>query len=682
MVSRNPRDVRREAVALRREIRRHDRLYYVEAAPEISDAEYDRIFRRLRDIEREHPEIVTPDSPTRRVGGEPLAAFRTVRHGEAMLSLDNTYAVEEVVEFDGRVRRGLQVERVEYTVEPKIDGVAVGLRYVDGRFDLGATRGDGLQGDDITANLRTVRSVPLALEVTSPPALLEIRGEVYMRERELAALNEERVEQGKAAFANTRNATAGSLKQLDPRVVASRPLRFVAHGLGAQRGTRFATHGELADTFESWGVPVARPQWICRDIEEAIERIRRLEGKRSTLPFPIDGAVVKVNRISLREELGATLRSHRWAVAYKYAAEQAVTRLLDITVQVGRTGVLTPVAELEPVPLAGSTISRATLHNEEDLQRKDVRIGDWVTIEKAGEVIPAVMGPLKDRRTGGEKRFRMPRACPVCGGPVVRVEGEVAIRCGNVACPAQLKRRILHFGSRNAMDIEGLGKKLTDQLVDTGLVRDAADLYGLDADALAGLDRMGPQSAANLVDAIRASREQGLERVLLALGIPLVGERAASVLAAHYGGIDGLTAATVEELEAIEEIGPGIAEAVRTFFDNAANREVVANLEAAGILMSPKARTPSGANAPLAGTTFVLTGTLERWTRSEASEQIRDLGGTVAGSVSGKTDYVVAGDSPGSKLARAEKLGVRILDETALADLLDAARTGAHGKVD
>ncbi len=667
-----PAHVRRRVEELRREIRRHDRLYYVEAAPEISDQAYDALFHELQRLEREYPELDSPDSPTHRVGGEPIEGFREIEHDVPMLSLDNTYSFQELRDFDGRVRRALGATSVEYCVEPKIDGVAVSLRYDGGRFVAGATRGNGRRGDDITGNLRTIRAIPLQLETKDPPERIEIRGEVYMRDDDFRRLNEQREKEGETPFANSRNATAGSLKQLDPRIVAQRPLRFRAHGLGALRGAAFERYSEFIRTIRGWGIPTNDPLWICEGIEEVLRRIEELDSLRDGLGFPIDGAVVKVDRTELHDLLGATSHSPRWAIAYKYAAEQAVTRLREITVQVGRTGVLTPVAELEPVALAGSTISRATLHNEEEIERKDIRIGDWVIIEKAGEVIPAVVAPLPDRRTGKERKFRMPKSCPVCGARVAKDPDGVAVRCTNLSCPAQIKRRILYYGARNAMDIEGLGTQIVDQLVERGWVRDPSDLYELKAEDLQQLERMGPQSAANLVRAIGESRDRGLVRLLVALGIPHVGERAARLLAERYGSLDRIARAKPEELEAVEEIGPVIAASVHRFLSQPQNRRVVEKLRRAGVRMETAQAAQPRSDA-FRGMTFVLTGTLERWTREEASELIRSFGGKVSGGVSGKTTWVVAGEAPGSKLDRARQLGVGILSETEFVDLLRRA---------
>ncbi len=660
---------------LRREIERHNDLYYNQAQPEISDREYDALYQELEQRESQFPDLITPDSPTQRVGGRPLEAFESVRHAVPMMSLSNTYSKDALRKYDTRIRKRVPDESFGYILEPKIDGVAVNLRYENGRLVLGATRGDGETGDDITANLKTVRSIPLKLKRRKNiPNVLEVRGEVYMTKDGFARLNRQREEDGQTAFANPRNATAGSLKQLDPRIVAKRPLDALFYSVGELDGASFDTHKELLDSLKSFGLRSHDRIWLCKSIDEALDALDELENKRHDFPFEIDGGVIKVNERTLYDTLGFTAKSPRWAIAYKYEAEQGETTLRDITVQVGRTGVLTPVAELEPVKVAGSTISRATLHNEDEIRRKDIRIGDRVYVEKAGEVIPAVAGVNKKARTGKEKTFRMPEKCPVCGEPATKREGEVALRCENLQCPAQIKQWLRHFASRGAMDIEGLGDALIEQLVDQELIESVADLYRLKKDDLLKLERMGDKSAQNLLDGINESKKRDFWRVLFALGIRHVGARSAQTLEERFPDIDTLMKASTEELDAIPDIGEVVARSIHEFFRNPRNRKVIEELKEAGITLKSK-RQSAPASSALKGKTFVLTGTLERFTRDEASETIRALGGSVSSSVSGKTDFVVAGENPGSKLDKANELGVAVLDEKAFRKLI--GETGA-----
>jgi len=656
--------------ALAAEIERHNRLYYVEARPEIDDRAYDALLRELADLEAAWPDLAAPDSPTRRVGGAPLAEFAGVEHSAPMLSLSNTYNVGEVREFDRRVRAAIAPRTAAYVVEPKIDGLAVSCRFEAGVFRRGATRGDGRVGDDITANLRTIRALPLRLPGPAPD-VLEARGEVYMPKEGFAQLNREREEAGEEPFANPRNAAAGSLKLLDPALVARRPLAIVFYGVGECRGVEFATQTDLLERLRAWGLPIPPRYWRCPDIEAVERALEELRALRHSFPFDMDGAVIKLEDRSLYEALGATAKSPRWAIAYKYEPERAETTLRAIAVQVGRTGVLTPVAELEPVALAGSIVSRATLHNADEIRRKDIRIGDRVWVEKAGDVIPAIVAVNAAARTGRETPFEMPAACPACGGPVGRREGEVALRCENLQCPAQLKRWLRHYAGRGAMDIEGLGEAVVDQLVERRMVETPAGLYALKADALATLDRMGAKSAENLVAAIAASRQRDLWRVIHALGIRHVGARSAQLLEERFAGLDELMAADEATLTAIPEIGPIVAGAIRNYFADERNRRFVEQLAAAGVRMT-RAERPAG-EAPWRGRQFVLTGALERMSRERAAERIRALGGAVSGSVSKKTHYVVAGSDPGSKLDRARALGVPILDEAAFLKLLREA---------
>src|SRR5881296_39663 len=667
-MARASRDVRQEVERLRREIEHHNYRYYVLDDPLVSDAEYDTLFRRLEQLEAEHPELASPDSPTERVGAMPLEKFETVRHRHPMLSLNNIATREEMAEFDARIRKFLNLERVEYVGEPKIDGVAVELVYEDGVLATGSTRGDGVVGENVTPNIRTIRSVPLRLQRGSKPVpeLLEVRGEVFLPIEAFRRLNREREEAGQPVFANPRNAAAGSLKQLDPRVTASRPLALVCHGVGEMRGVKLSRHGEALEAFQGWGLrPVPRTR-VLDSLDAAGGFYADLERARDSLPYEIDGIVVKVNDVGLQRRLGEISRAPRWAVAWKFKPRQATTRIVNIFPSVGRTGVLTPVAELEPVQVGGVTVRNASLHNMDEVERKDVRVGDTVLLERAGDVIPYVVKVVTERRTGREKRFHMPAVCPVCGAKVVRAEGEVAYRCIGLACPAKLKQQLRFFGARGAMDIEGLGEKLVDQLVDRGLVRDVADLYRLDTDTFASLERMGKKSAANLRAELERSTQTTLPRLLVALGIRQVGEATAKALAEHFGTLERLMDATEEELQEVRDVGPEVAASIRGFFAEKQNRKVIQKLLAAGVRPAAVAR-PKG---PLAGKKFVLTGTLETMTRPEAQRRIEALGGRVQSSVSKETDYVVAGADPGSKLAKAKALGVRTLEEKAFVKLL------------
>jgi DNA ligase (NAD+) len=674
--------VEREAARLRDEINRHNRLYYVEAAPEISDKEYDLLLKRLEAIEAAHPELVSPDSPTQRVGGEPIGGFRQVEHAVPMLSIDNTYNEDEVREWDARVRRGLtEGEAVRYVVELKVDGVAVSLRYEGGKFVLGATRGDGYRGDDVTQNLRTVRGIPLALG-DHPPEVLEVRGEVYMPNSELARLNDLRREAGEAPFANPRNATAGSLKLLDPRLCARRRLLFVAHGLGEARGLLLKSFSKVLEAIKGWGVPVTPHTAVYDSIEPVLEHARAWADRRNALDFQTDGLVVKVDDLGQRERLGARSKSPRWVIAYKYEAEQAISRVLGITVQVGKTGKLTPVAELAPVQLAGTTVRRATLHNADEIARKDVRVGDAVVIQKAGEIIPQVVRVEADSRTGDETPFAFPAHCPSCGAPADRAEEEVDFRCTNTpsGCPAQLKEWVRYYASRDAMDVEGLGEKLIDQLVDGGLVRSLADVYRLDESTLAGLERMGKKSAKNLVAALEGSKGRTLDRFVTGLAIRHVGTRVAEILAERFQTLDALRVATLEDLLAVPGLGPVVASSVHEFFQNPEHHRQIDDLLSVGVRPAPVRADPvARAGLPLAGKTFVITGTLPNRTRPEAEAFIKRAGGKVTGSVSKSTSYLVAGEEAGSKLDKARQLGVAILSEAQLERLAAGEPIGAPG---
>ena len=651
---------------LREEIEFHNYRYYVLDDPVVSDAEYDALMRELVELEAEHPELVTPDSPTQRVGAAPAEAFAPVVHRSPMMSLANVYSMEELRAFDARVRKALGGEPVEYVAELKIDGLAVSLVYEEGRFVRGATRGDGTTGEDVTHNLRTIRSIPMRLRL-GPPVSIDVRGEVYMIRREFHKLNEERRASGEPLFANPRNAAAGSLRQLDPKVTAARPLDVFVYGIGYMSGAGGAapeTHLEALGLLKEAGFRTNPNTRLCRTIDEVVDYCAHWGERRDTLDYEIDGVVVKVNSLAQQERLGATARSPRWAVAYKFPARQATTKVRDIIVQVGRTGTLTPVAVLDPVELAGSTVSRATLHNEDIIRAKDIRIGDTVVVEKGGDVIPEVVKMVTERRTGAEREFRMPAKCPECGADVVRLEGEAASRCvGGMACPAQVREGILHFASRDAMDIEGMGPSLVAQLLDAGLVKTAADIYDLKLDDIARLERMGKKSAENLLSAIERSKSHPLHRLVFALGIRHVGERSARDLAEHFGTMDRLAAATYDELTRVPDVGPKVAESVLAFFREPRNRESLRRLADAGVNMKETEKAAPSAESPLAGKTVVLTGTLERFTRKEAEEAVLARGGKVSSSVSRKTDYVVVGKDPGSKYDKARELGVTILDE-------------------
>jgi len=660
------------AAELRREIERHNRLYYQDAAPEISDFEYDALLRELEALEKKYPALAAPDSPTRRVGGAPQSGFAPLRHAVPMMSLANTYNDAELGEFDTRVRKLLGGAPFTYLVEPKVDGVAVTAHFENGRFVRGGTRGDGRTGDDITANLRTLRGWPERLDPRGgpPPPRLEARGEVYLPRAAFAEINREREEAGEPLFANPRNAAAGSLKQLDPRIVAARPLAIVLYALGDAEGFSPATQAELLDRFAAWGLPVTPRRWVCdhlADVRAALEELRAL---RDELPFATDGGVIKVNERAHYDALGETAKSPRWAVAFKYEPERAETRLNAVTLQVGRTGVITPVAELEPVALAGSTVARATLHNFEEIARKDLRIGDRVWIEKAGEVIPAVVGVNAAARDGRERTIAPPDACPVCGGPVGRRPEEVALRCENLQCPAQAKRWLLHAAARGALNIEGLGEALVEQLVDRGLARTPADFFALDAERLLPLDRMGEKSVARLLEQIAAARSRDLARWIFALGIPQVGAGLARTLGAHFASLDDLAAADETRLVEIPDVGETVAAEIARYFRSSRAGALLETLRAAGVR---PARVEGGAAAgPLSGKQFVLTGTLVGFTREQAAEEIRARGGVVGATVVKKTHYLVAGENPGSKLEKARKFGVTVLDEAGFRELLNA----------
>lgn len=675
------------ARALRAEIERHNYHYYVLDNPAIPDAEYDRLLRELQLIEQDYPQLITAESPTQRVGAAPLKAFAQITHAIPMLSLSNAFEDDEVEAFDRRVRAGLALEAagaawidsdpltVEYNAEPKFDGLAVSLRYENGVFKTGATRGDGYTGEDITLNLKTIRSIPLKLPVDSPPALLEVRGEVLMLKKDFLRLNQQQSAKGEKEFANPRNAAAGSLRQLDPGITATRRLTFFAYGIGQCDDAQLPqdTHHNMLRYLSSLHFPVSAECRVVTGLPGLLDYYRMIGAKRDDLPYAIDGVVYKVNSLALQEKLGFVSRAPRFAVAHKFPAQEAMTQLLAIDVQVGRTGALTPVARLQPVFVGGVTVTNATLHNADEIERKDVRIGDIVIVRRAGDVIPEVVAVVAEKRPPGALVFTMPEHCPVCGAKAVRLPGEAVARCtGGLFCPAQRKQALLHFASRRAMDIEGLGDKLVDQLVDQAIVRTPADLYRLGIAALANLERMADKSANNIVSAIEKSKRTTLARFIYALGIRNVGEATAKDLAAHLGSMDRLMAADSERLQQIPDIGPVVAQSIADFFAEAHNREVIEQLRACGVHWDEHGEKPvlAAAAAPLSGKTFVLTGTLPTMSREEAKERIEALGGKVSGSVSKKTDYVVVGTDPGSKYDKAVSLGVTILDETTLSEML------------
>jgi DNA ligase (NAD+) len=665
-------DVAARLEELRQEIRRHDYLYHVLDRPEISDAEYDRLFRELAALEQQHPELVTGDSPTQAVGGRRAEAFAPVQHRTAMLSLDNALSPDDLREFEARLGRALPRAAFEYVCEPKIDGLGVALVYTRGRFTRGATRGDGRVGEDITQNLRTIASIPPVLRGPLAAARsLEVRGEVFMPREAFARLNASLEEAGQTTFANPRNAAAGAVRQKDPAVTAGRPLEILLYHVSEIEGVELATHWETIEALDAAGLPVNARARRVPDMGAAIDYCRTLEAERDALGYDADGVVIKVNDLEQQRRLGATAHHPRWAIAYKFAARQATTRVLGITINVGKTGALTPTAQLEPVELAGVTVSNVSLHNEDEVRKKDVRVGDTVLVERAGDVIPYLVQVVAARRPPGAEPFQMPARCPACGARAFRPEGEAIWRCTNTACPAQLKERLLHFGSRRAMDIEHLGEVVIGQLVDRGLVRDFADLYRLSVEELAELDRMAERSARNLVDAIEGSTTRGLARLLNGLGIRMVGERAAQLLAARFGSMDRLRAATEDDLNEIHGIGPQIAQSVAGFFAEPHNRETVERLARAGVVMREEGSADGP--RPLEGKTLVLTGSLRTLTRDQSRDLILRLGGRVTGSVSRKTDYVVVGEDPGSKADDARRLGVPVLDEAAFLALVGRA---------
>jgi len=665
----------KEVEELREKIRYHNYLYYVLNAPEISDAEYDRLFKRLLELEEKYPELITPDSPTQRVGAEPQKEFRQVRHRQPMLSLDDCFGGDELKDFDARIKRLLgDVDHIEYTVEPKIDGLAVELVYEKGRLTVASTRGDGYVGEDVTPNIKTILSVPLVLRQKKGglpvPELLEVRGEVYMEKEAFKRLNREREEKGLPLFANPRNAAAGSVRQLDPKITARRPLNIFCYGIGEISNLyKIKTQYELMLQLQEWGLRINRPYIrLCSSVEEVISYCAYLEEIREEFPYEIDGAVVKVNSLELQMRLGTKARSPRWAVAYKFSPVQETTKILDIEVQVGRTGVLTPVACLEPVEVGGVVVKRATLHNQEEIEKKDIRIGDTVVVQRAGDVIPEVVMPIKSKRTGDERVFKMPDHCPVCGTEVIQKKGEVAVRCPNRNCPAQIRAALRHFVSKGAMDIEGIGERIIDQMIEKGLVKEEPDLYYLSLEDLKKLEGIQDKSAANIINAIEKSKKTTLARFIYALGIRHVGEHTAQLLAEYFGSLDSLRKASLEDLLLIKGIGEETARSVKAFFEDEKNLRNVERLLKAGITFE-EIRPEIG--SPIMGKTFVFTGALKSMTRSEAKRLVTSKGGKVASQVSRNVDYVVAGEAPGSKLDRAKELDIRILGEQEFLKMLE-----------
>lgn len=662
---------KQQIAELRETIRNHDRKYYVEAAPEISDLEYDRLVEQLKALEAAHPELITPDSPTQRVGEQPVAGLSQVEHRVPMLSIENTYSLPEVREFAARASKKLAGETIEWVVELKVDGVAVALVYEDGLLARGVTRGNGRVGDDVTHNIRTIGDVPLRLDTESPPPLLEVRGEVYMTNSDLVRLNQDQARRDEPPFANSRNVTAGSIRLLDPRLCAKRRLRFFCHGVGYVKGVEAKNHTDFLAALRSYGLPTTPLAECFGSIDAAMEHCESLIERLHELDFEIDGLVLKVNDFRQRERLGATTKSPRWVVAYKFEKYEATTRLKDIHVQVGKTGAITPVADLEPVELAGTVVSRASLHNADEIERKDVRIGDVVVVEKAGKIIPHIVRVEKHLREGHPRQFHFPESCPECGAALVKDEGGVYIRCPNPKCPAQLKERLRYFAGRNAMDIEGLGDKLVDQLVNDGLVKSYGDLYRLSPEALLNLERMGRKSSEKLLEGIAASKGRGLARLLNALAIRHVGVRLSTVLADHFGSMDALIGASEEELSEVNEVGEIIAKSVYHYLHGEYGAATIRELKELGLgMQAPRLPKPPGAEGKLAGKTLVITGTLSKYTRDEIKELIARHGGRPASSVSKNTDYVIAGEKAGSKLEKAQALGVPVLSEAEFEKLL------------
>ncbi len=656
-------EIKKEIEALRAELLEHNRRYYVEDAPNISDYEYDMLMRKLKALEAEHPELITADSPTQKVGGAAASAFAEVRHEVQMDSLQDVFSKEEIMEFDARVRS--VASEAEYAVELKIDGLSVAVEYRNGVLYQGVTRGDGVTGEDVTHNIKTIKSLPHRIK--NAPERLIVRGEVYMPRETFLRLNEEREKCGESLFANPRNAAAGSLRQLDAKIAAERGLEIIVFNVQLASGVTFGTHAESLEYLKKLGFPVSPYFNVYKTAEEAFSEVERLGALRDELPFQIDGAVLKVNDLSMRDALGRTTKFPKWAAAYKYPPEQKKTKLLDIVIQVGRTGVLTPNAVLRPVHVSGVTVSRATLHNRDFIKEKDIRIGDTVIVQKAGDIIPEIVEVVKELREEDAKPYEMPEVCPVCGSRAFSEEGEAAVRCVNTDCPAQRLRNIIHFASRDAMDIDGMGPAVIEQLLNEGLIVDAADIYGVKAEDVAGIERMGEKSATNLIEAIEKSKQNDLSRLIFALGIRHVGQKAGKVLASHFKTLDALIAAEEDELTAIFDVGEAMAKSIKRFFSLSTSLQFVEKLRAAGVNMESQIEVGDA----FANMTFVLTGTLTRFTRQEAEEKIEALGGKASGSVSKKTTYVVAGESAGAKLTKAQSLGVPILTEDEFLEMLN-----------
>ncbi len=652
---------------LRAELAHHNHRYYTLDAPEISDAAYDKLMRELQALEAEHPELVTPDSPTQRVGGAVLDKFEKVTHRQQMLSLGNVFDDGEFTEFDDRIRKAMTAEQVDYICEPKMDGLAIELVYEAGHFVGGSTRGDGVIGEDVTENLKTIRNLPIELSGKKIPKLLEVRGEVFIRKADFKRMNDKLLASGEEAFVNPRNSAAGSLRQLDSRITASRPLSLYVYEVGSVEGREFETHVEKLDAMGAWGLPVNPRRYQVKGFDGVKGAWTSLLAERHALPYEIDGLVVKVDRSDFRTRLGQVSKSPRWAVAWKFPPEEMETRVERILVQVGRTGAITPLAELKPVFVGGVTVSRATLHNEDELRRKDVREGDWVFVRRAGDVIPEIVKVITSKRTGKEQAFVFPSKCPVCDAPVKKAEDGAIARCTNRACPAQLAGRLRHFATRTAMDIDGLGEKLCEAMVEKKLVGSVADLYELDLDTLIGLERMGEKSAQNLLDAIAKSKDTTLRRFIYALGIPDVGEATAKALAEHFRDVPVLMNASLEDLQRVKDVGPEMASSIRSFFEEPENRAVVEALLKEGVKPKPPEIVEAGA---FSGKTVVITGTLAGMGRDEAKEAIEKHGGKVSGSVSKKADFLVAGEEAGSKLTKAKELGVKVLNEAEFVALL------------
>ncbi len=653
------------------QLNHHSYRYYVLDDPEISDSKYDRLYRELQDLEEQSPELVTPDSPTQRVGAPPLEAFVSVTHAVPMLSLNNAFGNDELREFDDRIKRLLnRTEDIEYVVEPKIDGVAVELVYENGLFTLGSTRGDGFVGENVTLNLKTIKSIPIRLlsNKNSIPERLDVRGEVYYPNSGFMKMNKEREAKGEYTYANPRNTAAGTLRQLNSKITAARPLNIFIHSFGQAVGCEFSSHSEALETFKDWGFRVNPHITVCKNIEEVIKSCEKIVALRDDLDYEIDGAVIKVNNMAMQAQAGMRTRSPRWATSLKFEAKQETTQILDIVPQVGRTGALTPVAHLKPVKIAGVEIRRATLHNQDEIDKKEIRIGDWVVIQRAGDVIPEVVKVIKSKRTGAEKKFKIPKKCPICGSHVRRIEGEAVHRCQNLSCPAQLKEGIRHFASKGAMDIEGLGEKLVDQLVEKGLVKNVADFYSLTKAQLAGLERMAEKSAQNIIDALEASKNTDLSRLLYAFGIRFVGEHVSRVLAKEFKTFENLKKASKERLQSVYEIGPQVAESVYQFFNEEHNLETINRLLKSGVRIK---KVESAAENKFADRTFVFTGALQMFTRDDAERLVERLGGRAASSVSRNTSFVVVGENAGSKAQKARDLDVAVLTEAEFKKMVD-----------